>query len=45
VIGLCLGGLILSVTSIILAQAYVRKSIQKRLRKRQRAGFPSTASS
>lgn len=45
VIGLCLGGLILSVTSIILAQAYVRKSIQKRLRKRQRAGFPSTVSS
>ena len=44
IIVLCFGGLVLSVTSIILAQAYVRKSIQKRLRKRQKAGFPSTVS-
>jgi hypothetical protein len=44
IIVLCFGGLVLSLTSIILAQAYVRKIIQKRLRKRQKAGFPSTVS-
>jgi hypothetical protein len=44
VIGLCLGGLVLSVTSIILAQAYLRKSIQKRLRKAREARLPSSVS-
>ena len=41
VIGLCLGGLVLSVTSIILAQEYLRKSVQKRFRKDREARLPS----
>jgi hypothetical protein len=40
VIGLCLGGLILSVTGIILAQTYLRKTIRNRLRKSREAGLP-----
>lgn len=35
VIALCFGGLILSVTSIILAQTYLKKYIQRRLRNRE----------
>jgi hypothetical protein len=45
VIVLCLGGLVLSVTSIILAQAYVLKSIRKRVRKHCEARPPSPVSS
>jgi len=35
VIGLCFGGFLLSVTSIILAQTYLKKTITKRLRTRE----------
>ncbi|MGH9641400.1 MAG: hypothetical protein ACRD3Q_03150 [Terriglobales bacterium] len=42
VIVLCLGGLILSVTSIILAQTYLRKNIQRRLRKARETRLSSS---
>jgi hypothetical protein len=45
VIGLCFGGLVLSVTSIILAQAYMLKTIRKRVRKDREARLPSPISS
>jgi len=35
VIGLCFGGFLLSVTSIILAQMYLKKTIKKRVRTRE----------